>query len=160
MLRGHIADVELEKLAEPPRERDDTGRVVGVDVDLHQLGLADHQNRVAHCLDLAPNPVDVELGPVDQELGAIAPTALGQIQHDLRRARHAGGRLDVERLGLLDRLEHALEDDLKAVASRVDHARIAEDLELARGLDDGRLRTRGCGGDHAGHAGISVAGSG
>ena len=140
--------------------RDHPGGVVGVDVNLHQLGLPDHQHRVAHRLDLAADPLDVELGTFDQELCAVAPTAFGQIKHDLRWARRAGGRLEPERVGLLDRLEHALEDDLQAEASGVDHAGVAEDLELAGGLDDGRPRARGRGGDHARYAGVCVAGSG
>src|SRR5206468_5013556 len=74
-------------------------------------------------------------GAFDQELRAVAPPALRKIERDLRRG-HGGRLLDVgeggERsVGLLEGLEHPLEDQLEAEAAGVDDAGIPQNLELA-----------------------------
>ncbi len=44
MLCRHVADVELQQPAVAAREVDDGRRIVGVNVDLDELGLADDQH--------------------------------------------------------------------------------------------------------------------
>ena len=85
VLRRHIADVELQQLAVAPREVDHAGRVVGVHVHLDELGLTDHEHRVAERFDLAADQLGVQVVALDQELRAVAPPALGQVERDLRR---------------------------------------------------------------------------
>src|SRR6266851_4704789 len=160
VLRRHVTDVELEQLAEAACQGDDPGRVVGVHVDLDELGLADDEHRVAQRLDLAPNEVELEALALDEELRAVAPTAFGQVERDLRRFGLGGDPVDVERVGLLERLQHALEDDLQPESAGVDDASVAQDLQLAGGLDDRRPGARRGGGDDAWHRGVGIAGGG
>src|SRR4029077_3273998 len=88
MLRRHVADADLHELAVATGQVDDPGRVVGVDVDFHQLGLADDEHRVAQRLDLASYQLGVEVAAFDEELGAVAPAALGKVECDLRGGAH------------------------------------------------------------------------
>src|SRR5207237_1877096 len=85
----------------------------------------------------------------------------GQRKRDLRRGGRGrlrpGGRRR-QRLGLLDRLQHALEDELQAEASCVDDPCVAQDLELARRLEDRGAGAGGGRGDDTRHVCIGTAG--
>ena len=83
MLGRHVADVELEHFAVAAGQSDDPGRVVGVDVHLHELRLANDQHRVAESLDLVADDLDVERAALDQELCAVTPSTFGQVERHL-----------------------------------------------------------------------------
>src|SRR6266851_2955136 len=144
VLRRHVADVELHQLAVAARQVDDTRGVVGVDVHLDQLWLPDHQYRVAERLDLVADEVGVQVRALDEELGAVAPAALRQRERDLRRDCDGPGfgERGKQRLRLLNRLQHSLEDELQTEASSVDHTGVAQDLELAGRLQHGGASAR------------------
>src|SRR6266851_1818928 len=159
VLRRHVADVELHQLAVAARQVDDARGVVGVDVHLDQLWLPDHQYRVAERLDLVADEVGVQVRALDEELGAVAPAAFRQRERDLRRDCDGPGfgERGKQRLRLLDRLQHSLEDELQTEASSVDHAGVAQDLELAGRLQHGGASARGGRRDDARDVGVGAA---
>ncbi len=152
MLARHVADVELQQLAVSAGDADHARRVVGVHMHLHELGLTNHEHRVAKRLDVLADSLHVELLTLDEELGAVTPATFGQVHRDLR-GLHLGWHGDDD-VDFLDALEHALEDDLQPETAGVDHARVAKDLQLAWGLEHRGARPRRRSGNHACRGGV------
>src|SRR5439155_27006742 len=59
VLGRHVPDVQLQDLAVATGQVDHAGRVIGVHVHLHELRLADDENRVDQRLDLDYDEVGV-----------------------------------------------------------------------------------------------------
>ena len=93
VLGRHVTHIQLQELPVATCEVDDARRVVRVDVDLHQLGLADNEHRVAQGLDLASDQLGVEVVAFDEELGAVAPPTFWKVERDLRGRRRRLFRL-------------------------------------------------------------------
>ena len=151
------------------RPRDDAAAIrrrgiARVDVDPDQLGIADHERRLAERAELRLDRLDVEPGPVEQEFGAVPPSVLRSGHRGGAPARRpptpspgsrpasAGSRSGgspVRRTmaGVADgapgcvsahRPGEALEDDGEAEAAGVDDVGVTEHLELVDGsLDRG-----------------------
>ena len=90
--------------------------------------VADHHERVAQPLELRLDPVAVERLPLDHEDGAVA--IAGRLEMDgLDAGRRLGGGRGRQRLAR-DRSGQPAEELDEPRAARVDHTRLAQDLEL------------------------------
>ncbi len=126
----HVRDLDPVDDPEAGAEGEHAARLVGVDVDLQRLGVADDEERVAELLELALDRVAVEVLSLDHERRAVAIAGellVDRLDPELPRPRHRLG----QRLAGHDRGEAA--DDLQETgAPRVDDTGVAQHLELLR----------------------------
>ena len=137
LLLVHVGDLDSLDRARGGAERERGAGVVRVDVHLERGLVADHHERVAEPLELRLEPVAVERLPLDHEDGAVA-VAGGLEMDGLDAGRRLGGGRGRQRLAG-DRAGQPAEELDEPRAARVDHSRLAQDLELVGRAGHGLL---------------------
>ena len=129
LLGVHVLDLDAAQGAQGDAEADDWAGVLGVDVDVGDGVVADHDDGTAHGGDALPDVVDVQVCALYDDLGAVAVyLLLGGLKevgaHDAFVLVHADGvwRRDLSGRGLVPRRRppEPFEDDGEAVAAGVD----------------------------------------
>ena len=119
-LLGHVRDVEVRDLADLGEQRGHPLRLVGVQMDLQRVAVADDEHRVAEPLERVVPARRIEVLAGDREVRAVAER--GRL---VLRVGDAGGRVvrELRGGGAAQRGDHAREHHGQAVAAGVDHAR-------------------------------------
>ena len=132
----HVGDVEPRDLADAVEQVGRALRLVGVDVDLERVRVADHEHGVAEALEPRDPRPRLEALARDGEVRAVA-VGRGRVL----RVGDARRRVVLERrrIGAAQRRDHAREDDRQAVAAGVHDARLAQDRQQLGAALDRRL---------------------
>ena len=133
----HVGDVEARDRADAVEEVGRALRLVGVDVDLQRVGVADHEHGVAEALEARDPRAGLEILARDGEVRAVAVGASSCARGCVIARRRVV--LQRRRLVAAQRRDHAREDDRQAVAAGVDDAGVAQDRQQLGAALDGRL---------------------